>query len=77
MSRKIVQVRKIGNSAGLVLHKEVLAKSGLHPGDDVSVEVTENGVIEVAKTDDKRNRARRIVDHNHKRYANTMKALAK
>ncbi|HMB76375.1 MAG TPA: AbrB/MazE/SpoVT family DNA-binding domain-containing protein [Kiloniellaceae bacterium] len=77
MPRTKSMIRKIGNSAGVVLHKEVLAQSGLRPGDSVSVTVTESGVIEVSKSDDKRNRVRRIVDHNHKRYANTMRALAK
>lgn len=77
MARTTTVVRKIGNSAGVVLHKEVLAQSGLRPGDSVSVTVTESGAIEVCKSDDKRNRVRQIVDHNHKRYANTMRALAK
>ena len=63
------RIQKVGNSAGVVLRKDVLSASGLQVGDEVTVEVNSKGAIEVSKADAKRNRVRQIIDHNHKRYA--------
>lgn len=72
-----LELKKIGNSTGLILPKELLARLGLQQGD--SVTVTEGPdrslTVSVYAEDDERTMelARKVM----RDYRNTLKALAK
>ena len=72
-----LELKKIGNSTGLILPKELLARLGLQQGDSVSVtEGPERTITLSAYAEDDEesmNLAREIM----REYKNTMKALAK
>jgi putative addiction module antidote len=73
----ILQVRKIGNSTGVILPKELLARLRLKPGDKLHVvEQTERG-IKLSPYDPKHERAMQIARKAFRKYADTYKALAK
>ena len=71
-----VKVRKIGNSAGVVLPKEVLAKLGVDIGDELQVIDTGKGV-ELTAFDADMEDALRWIEKGAKRYRNTLRALSK
>ena len=71
-----MKVRRIGNSAGVVLTKEMLAKLGVDVGDDLNVVVTPNG-LELTAYDDQFDDALKWIDKGAKRYRNTLRALSK
>lgn len=71
-----LKVRKIGNSLGVVLPKEVLAKLGVGEGDQLSVSDTSDGVALRAFNgglEEQIEAARRAM----KRYRNALRELAK
>jgi putative addiction module antidote len=73
----ILQVKKIGNSVGLILPKELLARSKLRVGDKLYVvEQTERG-IKLSPYDPKHAKAMEIARRAFRTYADTFKALAK
>lgn len=73
----VVQVRKIGNSTGIILPKELLARLKLKPGDKLHVvEQTERG-FKLSPYDPKHAKAMEIARLAFRRYADTFKALAK
>ncbi len=73
----VVQVRKIGNSTGVILPKELLARLRLKPGDKLHViEQTERG-LKLSPYDPKHAKAMEIARKAFKTYADTFKALAK
>ena len=73
----VVQIRKIGNSLGLVLPKELLARLKLTDGDKLHVvEQTERG-IKLSPYDPKHEKAMKIARRAFRTYADTFKALAK
>ena len=71
-----LKVRKIGNSLGLILPKEMTSHLGVAEGDEVSYNVTPQGV-ELSGFDPefqkKLEAARRVT----RRYRNALKELAK
>jgi putative addiction module antidote len=73
---RTLKVRKIGNSLGVVLPKDVLAKLGVGEGDELSVSETSAGVA-LQRSDgefqDQIEAARRAM----KRYRNALRELAK
>jgi putative addiction module antidote len=72
-----VQIRKIGNSTGIILPKELLARLKLQAGDVLHVtELTERG-IQLSPYDPKHAKAMEIARRAFRRYADTFKALAK
>jgi putative addiction module antidote len=72
-----VQVRKIGNSTGIILPKELLARLKLQVGDVLHVtELTERGVL-LSPYDPKHAKAMEIAREAFRKYADTFKALAK
>jgi putative addiction module antidote len=72
-----VQVRKIGNSTGIILPKELLARLKLQVGDVLHVtELTERGV-QLSPYDPKHAKAMEIAREAFRKYADTFKALAK
>jgi putative addiction module antidote len=73
----VVQIRKIGNSVGLILPKELLARLKLKEGDKLHVvEQTERG-IKLSPYDPKHDKAMEIARRAFRTYADTFKALAK
>jgi len=72
----VLQVRKIGNSLGLILPKELLARLRLKEGDKLHVvEQTERG-LRLSPYDPKHARAMEIARRSFRTYADTYKALA-
>jgi len=73
----VLQVRKIGNSVGLILPKELLARLKLQEGDKLHViEQTERG-LKLSPYDPKHGKAMEIARRAFRTYAETFKALAK
>jgi putative addiction module antidote len=72
-----LQVKKIGNSLGLILPKDLLARLKLKEGDKLYVvEQTERG-IKLTPYDPKHGKAMEIARRSFHKYADTYKALAK
>jgi putative addiction module antidote len=72
----VLQIRKIGNSVGLILPKELLARLRLKEGDNLYiVEQTERG-FKLSPYDPKHARAMEIARGSFRKYADTYKALA-
>jgi putative addiction module antidote len=73
----LLQVKKIGNSLGLILPKELLARLKLKEGDKLHViEQTERG-IKLSPYDPKHAEAMEFARRSFRKYADTYKALAK
>lgn len=73
----VLQIRKIGNSTGVILPKELVARLRLKPGDKLHVvEVTDRG-IKLSPYDPKHAKAMEIARRAFGKYADTFKALAK
>lgn len=73
----LLQVKKIGNSLGLILPKNLLARLKLKEGDKLHiVEQTERG-IKLTPYDPKHAKAMELARRSFRRYADTYKALAK
>lgn len=71
-----LKLRKIGNSVGVVLPKELLAALNASEGDDLSVTQTPNG-IQLNKSDTEFEEHMKLVEDIMARYPNTLRALAK
>ena len=72
----VLQIRKIGNSVGLILPKELLARLKLQEGDKLHViEQPERG-IKLTPYDPKHAEAMDIARRSFRKYADTYKALA-
>ena len=73
----VLRVKKIGNSVGLILPKDLLARLELSEGDKLHVfEQTERG-IKLTPYDPKHAEAMDIARRSFRKYADTYKALAK
>lgn len=73
----VLQIKRIGNSTGLILPKELLARLKLAEGDKLHVvEQTERG-LKLTPYDPKHTRAMEIARRSFRRYADTYRALAK
>lgn len=73
---KMLKLRKIGNSIGVVLPKELLALLSAKEGDEISVTETPNG-IQLNKPDHEFEEHMKLVEKVMERYPNTLRALAK
>ena len=72
----VLSIKKIGNSVGLILPKELLARLKLKEGDKFHiVEQTERG-IKLTPYDPKHAEAMAIARRSFRKYADTYKALA-
>lgn len=72
----ILRIKKIGNSVGFILPKELLARLKLKEGDKFHiVEQTERG-IKLSPYDPKHAEAMKIARRSFRKYADTYKALA-
>jgi putative addiction module antidote len=73
----ILQIKKIGNSTGLILPKELLARLKLTEGDKLHVvEQTERG-LKLSPYDPKHAKAMDIARRSFRKYADTYRTLAK
>lgn len=73
----LLQIKKIGNSVGLILPKDLLARLKLREGDKLHVvEQTERG-IKLSPYDPKHAKAMDIARKSFRKYADTYRALAK
>jgi putative addiction module antidote len=73
----LLQIKKVGNSLGLILPKELLARLKLVEGDKFHiVEQTERG-IKLSPYDPKHAKAMELARRSFRKYADTYKALAK
>jgi putative addiction module antidote len=73
----VLQIKKIGNSVGLILPKELLGRLKLKEGDKLHVvEQTERGV-KLSPYDPKHAEAMDIARRSFRKYADTYKELAK
>jgi putative addiction module antidote len=73
----VLQIKRIGNSTGLILPKELLARLKLAEGDKLHVvEQTERG-FKLTPYDPKHAEGMAIARRSFRRYADAYKALAK
>ena len=73
----VLQIKKIGNSTGLILPKELLARLKLAEGDKLHVvEQTERG-LKLSPYDPKHAEGMAIARRSFRRYADAYRALAK
>jgi putative addiction module antidote len=73
----VLQIRKIGNSVGVILPKELLARLRLKEGDKLHIiEQTERG-LKLSPYDPHHAKAMEIARKAFRDYADTFKALAK
>ena len=73
---RTLKVRRIGNSLGVVLPKEVLAKLRVGEGDELSVSETPDGVA-LSPFNDEVAQQVEIMRDLAKRYRNALRELAK
>jgi putative addiction module antidote len=72
----LLQIKKIGNSLGFILPKELAARLKLKEGDKLHVvEQTERG-IKLSPYDPKHAKAMELARRSFRKYADTYKALA-
>lgn len=73
----VLQIRKIGNSLGLILSKDLLTRLSLKEGDKLHViEQTDRG-LKLSPYDPNHAKAMEIARKAFRNYSNTFKALAK
>lgn len=71
-----LQLKKIGNSTGLILPKDLLQRLGLEQGDEVIVSEAPDGLT-VTRPQDDFERGLEIARKAMKKYRSTLKELAK
>jgi putative addiction module antidote len=72
-----LEIKKIGNSTGLILPKELLARLGLKQGDEVTVTEGPDRTLTVSAYQRDDDETMRIAREVMSEYKNTFKALAK
>ena len=72
-----LEIKKIGNSTGLILPKELLARLGLKQGDAVFVTEGPDRAVTVTPYTNDDDETMRIAREVMSEYKNTFKALAK
>jgi antitoxin component of MazEF toxin-antitoxin module len=50
MARRLQKIQKVGNSAGILLPADWLARKGLKPGAKVRIEVTDQRIVVLPET---------------------------
>ena len=71
-----LEIKKIGNSTGLILPKELLARLGLIQGDEVIVTETPDG-FKISRTEPVLERGLQIARKAMKTYRPALRELAK
>ncbi|MBU1212520.1 MAG: AbrB/MazE/SpoVT family DNA-binding domain-containing protein [Alphaproteobacteria bacterium] len=72
-----LQLKKIGNSTGLILPKELLARLNLEQGDEVIVSEGPEGFSVTRSSDEAMEKGLEIARKAMKTYRNALKELAK
>lgn len=72
-----LEVKKIGNSTGLILPKEFLAKLNLTQGDWVYVTESTDGSVRLSPYDPAFEKGMKIAERAMKTYRNALAELAK
>jgi putative addiction module antidote len=72
-----LEIKKIGNSAGLILPKELLVELGLAQGDWLSLTKQPDGKLVLARRDDTFEEGMEIARKAMKTYENALRELAK
>lgn len=72
-----VEIKKIGNSSGLILPKEVMARLNLSVGDQLYATMTPEGGIRLTPNDPDFEKAMDVARRGMKRYYNALAELAK
>lgn len=72
-----LEIKKIGNSTGLILPKELLARLGLSQGDSVYVIESADGGVRLVPHDPDFERGMEIARKAMKKYKNALRELAK
>jgi putative addiction module antidote len=76
-STTTLKVKKIGNSVGLILPKDLLARLDLKEGDTLHITEAPERELRLTPFDDKHAKAMTIAREMFRDYADTFKALAK
>lgn len=72
-----LEVKKIGNSTGLILPKELLARLSFAQGDWVTVTEMADGSLQIRRTDPIFDKGMEIAEKAMKTYRNALSELAK
>jgi putative addiction module antidote len=72
-----VEIKKIGNSSGIILSKEVLARMNVSVGDKLYATLTPDGGFRLTPHDPDFEKAMEIARRGMKRYRNVLVELAK
>jgi putative addiction module antidote len=72
-----VEIKKIGNSSGLILPKEVMARLNLNVGDQLYATLTPDGGIRLTPYDPDFEKAMEVARRGMKKYHNALAELAK
>jgi len=72
-----LKLRKVGNSVGVVLPKEVLAHLRVEEGDTLSVTDAPDGTLRVSAHDPEFARQMDVAKDVMRRYRNTLRELAR
>lgn len=71
-----LKLRKIGNSVGVVLPKEVLSQLHVEEGDTVTLTDSQDGV-RITASNPEFSKTMAVFDSLNRRYRNTLRELAK
>ena len=71
-----LEVKKIGNSTGLILPRELLAQLNLEQGQWVYVTALPDGAVRLTPDDPEFENAMKVVDDLMDEYRDTLKTLA-
>lgn len=72
-----LKVRKIGNSLGVVLPRDVLARLGVGEGDELVLIDAPEGDVRISRADDEFARDMEAAEEIMERYKNALAELAK
>lgn len=72
-----LEIKKIGNSTGLILPKELVARLNLEQGDWLDVSENADGSIRLAPHDPNFQKAMEIAERAMRTYRNALAELAK
>lgn len=72
-----VEVKKIGNSSGLIFPKELMARLNLNVGDQLYATLTPDGGVRFTPSNPDFEKAMEVARRGMKRYHNALAELAK
>jgi putative addiction module antidote len=72
-----VEIKKIGNSSGIILPKDVLARMQISVGDTLYATLTPDGGFRLTRHDPDFEKAMEVARRGMKRYHNALAELAK